>query len=1714
MAEMDRNLQVETLLQEIEMLRFENEELKKQRNMDRLQMQSDWQRDMEGSSLQPTHQLENTVQFPVQVKKELDHESSPCRTPSAKVNPSEDMLINWLDDKTATTRQMKDGRTMLVKAATYDGSSSWLDYKAHFETCAEINNWTNNEKGLYLAVALRGQAQSVMGNLSDKSKDYDSLVKALEDRFAPPNQTELYRVQLRERRQKASESLSELGQDIRRLTNLAYPTATTELRETLAKDQFIDSLISVDMRLRIKQARPTSLNEAVRHAVELEAFNRAEKSKLESQGILNAATTSSPTQEQKATQGADELQQLKSAVERLGKELEKIIRENKYRYRQPRPVNTKQETNARWEKRCFECGSKFHLRSNCPKLKSWNVVKRKAEVSKSEKDSSKKAPATANSLGPGLYVHVNFGGQILNSLVDTGASLTVMSTRVWESSNLSKHGMLPEYNRTVVTASGAALEVKGKTTVSLQIGEESYDADVIVADVENDLLIGLDFMRRHGCTVDVENNVLIIQGKKCDLNCRGSIGCHRVVAKEDEIIPARSERIITGRVVNMTKATNDLYIVEPDNALRKDDRGLVARALVQGSEYVPLRLMNVTDEPQIIRKSTNIATLSPVCEVKRHCIRPAKQENVPEHLKDLYERTVVGMTKEQKAEIAKLLKKYSNSFSKSDEDVGRTGIVRHKINTENAHPIKQPLRRTPVHLNSEIDKQIDDMLQRDVIQPSSSPWASGIVIVSKKDGTKRFCVDYRKLNDVTVKDSYPIPRIDDSLEQLSGAQWFSCLDLNAGYWQVEVDEADREKTAFTSRRGLFEFKTMPFGLCNAPATFERLMETVLAGLNWQICLIYLDDIIVHGESFEAMLTNLDRVLSKLQEAGLKLKPRKCQLFKKEVEYLGHIVSASGIKTDPKKIQAVRDWPEPNNVTELRSFIGLCSYYRRFILGFANIAKPLHRLTSKGEPFVWTCECSQAFEKLKNCLCEAPTLAHPDFTKEFILDTDASDFAIGAVLSQVFDGKERVIAYASKTLTKAERRYCVTRKELYALVHFVKYFRHYLYGKKFTIRTDHGSLRWLMQYKNPEGQVARWLEILSSFNMKIIHRPGRSHRNADGMSRIRCKQCGMYSEVQAEDSAEKVAMHNQIAQVTEDQVIDLKSAQDQDKDISKIRHWVESNEKPDRKEKESESYFQKSLLSQWERLAVKNGVLMRRWDILDTNEVYWQGIIPLSHRRIVLKYSHDIKASGHLGIKKTLSKIRQSYYWPGLQNDVKAYVGGCDICSRRKEPLKTKRAPMEIVKSGFPMERIAIDILGELPITERGNRYILVIGDYFSKWTECHAMPNMEASTVASILVEQVVLRFGIPYFIHSDQGRQFESKLFSEMCKLLQITKTRTTPYHPKSDGMVERFNKTLTAMLSAFVNENHTNWDEQLQYVMMAYRSTEHETTGLTPNMCMLGRETTCPLDIMYEMPPAIKSIPQNMWVWQLQENLEMAHAKVRQNISDNMKRQKRYHDENLSFETFEAGDKVYVYFPVKKVGCSSKLTSYWRGPYQIFDKLSNSLYKVNCGREGQVQVIHCDRLRKAKQQVLAREDNIVEEDEGLSEPLPSMHNGGYEVDFSKEKRVRRKPEWMKDYILSAEDRSEAEVNEAKRISKRPIPAKRKTVPKTGAVKESYDMTAKEEMEEGRVNNGTMTEMSKPDEFDNDDVDEMTVVMKPCFREILRFKIPSVGLIKFGTKM
>ncbi|GFW79739.1 retrovirus-related Pol polyprotein from transposon 17.6 [Trichonephila clavipes] len=403
----------------------------------------------------------------------------------------------------------------------------------------------------------------------------------------------------------------------------------------------------------------------------------------------------------------------------------------------------------------------------------------------------------------------------------------------------------------------------------------------------------------------------------------------------------------------------------------------------------------------------------------------------------------------QKSSAERLFQEFEDVFSRNSSDIGHTTVTQHRIDTADHPPIKQHPRRLPFAKQEEVGTLLREMQENDITEPSSSPWASPIVLVRKKDGSTRFCVDYRKLNDVTKKDSYPLPRIDDTLDTLSGHKWFSTLDLKSGYWQVEIHPEDREKTAFTSGQGLWQFKVMPFGLCNAPATFERLMETVLKGLTFEACLIYLDDVIIGGRTFEEHLQNIRKVLSKLSDANLKLNPSKCKFFQKEVNYLGHIISAEGVRTDPEKVSAVKNWKRPENLRELRSFQGLCTYYRKFVKGFSNIARPLHKLTESKQKFQWTKECEDSFLQLKEALTSSPILIYPQPDKPFILDTDASNESVGAVLSQEIDGQERVVAYWS--------------------------------------------------------QVARWIQRLNEYYFDIRHRKGSSHGNADALSRRPCPE---------------------------------------------------------------------------------------------------------------------------------------------------------------------------------------------------------------------------------------------------------------------------------------------------------------------------------------------------------------------------------------------------------------------------------------------------------------------------------------------------------------------------------------------------------------------------------------------------------------------------------
>ncbi|GBO45434.1 Retrovirus-related Pol polyprotein from transposon 297 [Araneus ventricosus] len=779
-------------------------------------------------------------------------------------------------------------------------------------------------------------------------------------------------------------------------------------------------------------------------------------------------------------------------------------------------------------------------------------------------------------------------------LVDTGANVTLVRTDLAQ--KLKGNFIYTAPNISLKTATGEKAEVHGKLDATTECGSRKFQHKFYVADITDPCILGLDFLQKFNIMVDLVKNEIRTGGEEIPLfsaSAEDSKLCS-VLAKEKTIIPARSECLIQG-------------VPEASGKFR----------------YA------VTDFPsQVSQKGAVIATCEPVVDIVARPQEFSESLRFPSILENLE-----GLNEEQRTAVKELLQEFQNLFSTSDSDVGRCNMTQHRINIGNHPPIKQYPRRLPLAKKEEAKRLVKEMVDNRTIEESSGPWASPIVLVQKKDGSTRFCVDYRKLNEITIKDSYPLPRIDDTLDALNGSECFSTLDLQSGYWQVEIQPEDKEKTAFTTGQGLWQFKVMPFGLCNALATFERLMETVLRGLTSEACLVYLDDIIIVGRTFQEHLNNIHKVFQRLQKANLKLSPKKCRFFRNEVSYLGHIISADGFKTDPEKTKAVVDWPRPETVHDLRSFLGLCTYYRRFVRNFSAIARPLHKLTEARSNFNWTEECEKSFNSLKQALTSSPILTYPRTDKEFILDTDASIEGIGAVLSQKIGNEECVIAYFSKSLGKPERN-CVTRKELLGIVKSIEHFHHYLYGRKFLLRTDHASLRWLLNFREPEGQIARWIQRLQEYDFEIQHRKGTSHGNADALSRRPVKRVTNIARMQRKSSEWKR---------TFPPILEKK---------------LNSEDRPSWQEIAPKSPATKRYWALWDSLHLKDGVLYRKWESDDGSSCRWQLILPERRIQEVLRETHDSASGGHFGVMKTLSKTRERFYWDRLRADVEKWCREC------------------------------------------------------------------------------------------------------------------------------------------------------------------------------------------------------------------------------------------------------------------------------------------------------------------------------------------------------------------------------------------------------------------------------------------------------------------------
>ena len=969
-------------------------------------------------------------------------------------------------------------------------------------------------------------------------------------------------------------------------------------------------------------------------------------------------------------------------------------------------------------------------------------------------------------------------------------------------------------------------------------------------------------------------------------------------------------------------------------------------------------------------------------------------------------------------EAKEMLKRNAKVFSKDNMDMGRTNLVKHHIKLTDPVPVKEAYRRIPPQMYDEVKTHLQEMLDLGAIRPSNSPWASAIVLVRKKDGRLRFCIDLRKLNNRTVKDAYSLPRIESILDSLGGAQIFSTLDLKAGYWQVEMAEECKAYTAFTcGPLGFYECDTMPFGATNAPATFQRLMHDCLGELNMNWCIVYLDDIIIFSDTKEEHLKRLkEAVFQKLCAAGLKLKPTKCFFFREEIEYLGHVVSGKGISTNPKKNEAVSKWPTPKTVYDVRSFLGFVGYYRRFIKNFSRITKPIREVitglenqskrTAKKTYIEWTDAADAAFEHLKTMCVSTPILAYPDYLLPFTLHTDSSTDGLGAVWYQKQDGKLRVIAYASRSVSKAESNYPAHKLEFLALKWAVcEKFHEYLYGSKsFDVFTDNNPLTYVLTSAKLDACDQRWVAKLANYNFSIRYRCGVSNTEADALSRIKWPEA-LSDNVDINNGCMDTHVINAIltGAVTKSSLIESVSCSSKviptelDKDTGKLSdiNWtkeqrldpnlgviirlIESGQLNKRKLQGKDSSEVKSFLRNKKILKLVKDVLYRKSysDNSTSKKTLWQLVVPKLFRERALLGCHD--DVGHQGILRTLSLLRERFYWPGMQEEATQHVLKCSRCLRRKTPPQV--APLQPILVTQPLELVHMDYLSLEP--SKGNiENVLVITDHFTRYALAYPSKTQTAQATARILWDNFICHYGFPEKFISDQGRNFESDLIKELCKIAGVKKVHTTPYHPQGNGQCERFNSTLCNMLGTLSEEEKSDWKSHLGCMTHAYNCTKHASTTYSPYYLMFGRHPRLPIDVEFGLnkPNCSDNSSISRYIQKLRRRLNYAFQKASKYSDQQVSKYKHSYDKSVKGPQLHENDLVLVKIVAHKG--RHKLQDRWEPEeYVVIEQpiAGTPVYKVKPVNGDNVRTLHRNLLLPLGVKLepdSESDDSILEED------------------------------------------------------------------------------------------------------------------------------------------
>ena len=999
------------------------------------------------------------------------------------------------------------------------------------------------------------------------------------------------------------------------------------------------------------------------------------------------------------------------------------------------------------------------------------------------------------------------GGKKTPALVDTGASISCLSKTFLDKTEYKDATLTPCALKEIIGVGGERHQVLGQTKIQLHIANVNISFPFYVLNtVHHSVILGMDFLKYHKVVIDLEAGTVFIRDSVVSASLiRTKAGYAR--AAKPTFVPAESEVEMSVKISK--RHTNDIVLLEPAPTLQHLGLG-GAKCLVKVNKSKAIfRVVNPSDQNINIPVNRIVASVCDIDSEHVHLLDGSKPDpnsypsvnkisvNDTDDPELSFNISNSNLSEDEKITLKKFLLQNKDVFSSSLADIGKSHLYQHRIETfPDSPPVRTQFYRQPPHLKAETDRQVNEMLEHGIIQQSNSLYNSPVVLVKKKDNSWRFAVDYRKLNKITIPISHPIPRLDDVFDAIgeSHASVFSILDLNSAYFQIELDPETRHKSAFVTHDGVYEFLRMSFGLRNAPASFQMLMSRVLKGLNWKFVLCYIDDILVFSANFSQHLEHLGQVFQRLREANLTLKSSKCNFAVDRVVYLGHVITKEGVQVDVGKTEKVNSFPAPKTQKELKGFLGLCNYYRRFVKDFSKICIPLNRLLTKDQhkKFAegdWTQECQNAFDKLKIALTTAPVLAYPDMNKPFVLSTDASGYAIGYVLGQLdASGKEHVIAYGGRALRPDERKWCVTELECLAVVQGIETYKHYLSQHKFKVYTDHKALQWLENIKNPTGRLGRWAMKLQASNFEIVHRSGNRNQNADFLSRL------SYDEVKAEDqdnassqvfvvsepyadtenleptpffhmqdqtdpqicpaadldeaegtsdtnsievtfeypSSPKIAVVDQEVPEPEPEMVQM---QQQCDDFKDIYTYLQDQTLP-----EDEKHA-KYITIEANQYVIKDGTLYhvfqpraRHHAGNDLDRLILQLALPKEKRLDVLKAYHDCQAGGgHFGVNRTFGAIRLKYWWPKMYQMIQDYVQNCDVCQRIKVDRHRQPAPLNPLPVEEVFSRIHMDILGPLPKTKEGFQYCLVIVDSFSKWCESFALKTQEATEVASVL---------------------------------------------------------------------------------------------------------------------------------------------------------------------------------------------------------------------------------------------------------------------------------------------------------------------------------------------------------------------------------------------